>query len=140
MSGDGHLSSYAAADQLAADLHPVCPRCENLQPAGDAVCGDCGERLLPRDAVAKAEPEPRFVVRSVTGWKIMEEGDQLGCHATTWMVLDSANAYRVVREFKPNGRDGGTRREQRARKLADDLNRWEAGERVNLARWGVRVA
>lgn len=65
----------------------------------------------------------RFIVRSVTGWKITG-GLTLGRCGTSYVVLDSAVNYRSCDEFPPDHDQHGHGK-QRAEALAARLNAWD---------------
>jgi DUF1365 family protein len=82
--------------------------------------------------------KPRYRVGSVTGWKISDTTNRANgsrhVPASFYYVHDTADAYRIVREFV--GRTHGQKPPaERAQDLADELN---TAEDAWLAERGLR--
>lgn len=65
----------------------------------------------------------RFVVRSVTGWRILP-GGLGGKEGTDYVVLDSACCYRIIATVNvgQDGHGGNDFRRRKAERLAAKLN------------------
>ena len=146
-------------DLIANDLHPTCPRCAALCTGGAKWCGECDTWLLDRGPTApelaerqrarrqaktwakpKRSPDPppptrpplhegRFVVRTVSGYRIFTSGEG-GAWGTDYSVHDSANGYAVVKSWPAGAgsRTSDRSRRERAERHAERLNAAHAGE------------
>lgn len=104
-----------------------CPRCGDCWPASETICETCEARLLPYPE--RPAPKRRYKVTSVSGYPIVPEKSRVGSTntpiRTSYAVLDTAYAHRIVAEFNAAWRDtqSDETRLQEATYLAHRLNR-----------------